>query len=673
MRLRCFLLLLALSASAAQAQAPAQLPGLPRPTAGPGAVVAYARHQAAGAAAPFDPRLRPFYHGVASGDPLPDGVILWTRVTPDVDGLTTVAWRVATDPAMTNVVQSGETTTDAARDYTVKVDVRGLQPGTTYYYDFGAQGARSLTGRTRTAPAGAADHLRFAVVSCSNYAAGYFNAYGRIADRADLDAVFHLGDYLYEYAPGVYGGTRAMEPAAELLRLDDYRIRHSLHKLDPDARRAHQQHPFIAVWDDHEVANDAYKDGAENHQPDTEGPWSARKAAALQAYFEWMPIRQLPQHDTQIYRKLSYGDLADVFMIDTRLQARDKQLAPKGGNLFGAVDTTAWFDPGRTLLGAEQFDWLTTGLAASKARWKVIGNQVMMMNLAPHPVLPPTQTFTNLDSWDGYPAERARLFEFIKRQGVQNLVVATGDIHSSWAGDLPPSPFVGYNPATGAGSLGVEMVTTSITAKTFGEAVYEALRAQQPGLTLEQAVGLANLLLGQAYPQIKAFDVLEHGYYVLDLTPEKAQGDWYFVDVDAPTSAQREGFHVYTPHAANSLVRAAAPADGKPNPPALAPDVTRTSAEASDLPAAGALLVVGSYPNPAAGAASLHYVLGRPGAVRITLFDAAGREVGRLLEAEQGAGVYRFSFDVSRLAAGAYFYRVEAGGQAAVRSLVVQR
>ncbi|HYF01805.1 MAG TPA: alkaline phosphatase D family protein, partial [Patescibacteria group bacterium] len=295
---------------------------------------------------PFDEKLKPFYHGVASGDPVQDRVIIWTRVTPETEGDVQVFWRMATDTALKNIVAKGLFTTGQSRDYTVKIDVGGLQPNTTYYYGFTALGRNSLTGRTKTAPV-TTDRLRFAVVSCSNYQQGFFNAYGRIAERNDLDAVIHLGDYIYEYEEGGFGyndkAQRGHEPKHEIVTQSEYRIRHSFYKLDPDLRRIHQQHPFIAVWDDHETANDAYKDGAQNHQSDKEGDWQQRKVAGKNAYMEWMPIRE---QESRIYRTLNYGNLAELIMLDTRLEGRQKQAD-------SATDPSL-NDPNRTMLGTEQ-------------------------------------------------------------------------------------------------------------------------------------------------------------------------------------------------------------------------------------------------------------------------------------------------------------------------------
>jgi alkaline phosphatase D len=237
-----------------------------------------------------------FRHGVASGDPLPDRVILWTRVTAPGD-VVPVRWVVADDPKLARVVAGGEVQTGSERDYTVKVDVTGLRPATTYYYRFESGRGQSPIGRTRTLPARNVSRIRLGVVSCSNYPFGYFNAYAALARRADLDAILHLGDYIYEYQNGRFGDGgkigRIPDPNAEILSLADYRARHAQYKADPDSQAIHRQHPFIVIWDDHELANNAWSGGAENHNPDkAEGDWFVRRNAAVRAYFEWMPIRE---------------------------------------------------------------------------------------------------------------------------------------------------------------------------------------------------------------------------------------------------------------------------------------------------------------------------------------------------------------------------------------------
>ena len=642
----------------------------------------------------FDPALRPFYHGVASGDPTATGVVLWTRVTPPTDTEVAVRWRIATDPAFRDVVQSGTARTDGMLDYTVRVEVEGLDAGRTYYYGFTALGANSITGRTRTAPSEAVDQLRFAVTSCSNYQQGYFVAYRGVAARADLDAVLHLGDYFYEYGAGVYGdralvsADRAHVPLEETVSLEDYRIRHSLYKLDPDLRAAHQQHPWITVWDDHETANDSWEGGAQNHNEflglsaagdslfADEGLWASRKGDAQRAYFEWIPLRR-PEPRTEsgrIYRRLSYGPLAEVRMLDTRLQGRMEQLATKTDAAAGtvAVDTTRWLDPDRTLLGAAQRDWLLGGLAASAATWKVLGNQVMMTQLAFNPFAAGRNApFTNLDAWDGYPAERTRLLTAIRDGGVDNVVVTTGDIHTTWASDLPLQPFGGYDPATGAGSVAVEFVTPSVTAANLNEN-----QGIPPEQVPEDTPTASERGLAAAYPQLKTVELDEHGYFVLDLTPARAQADWFYVDdVRRQDSGERFSRAFFTAAGDNHLQAAPAPAPGKASPPALAPAAPPALSVADEAgpDAEAALLIVGAYPNPTRGRAHLAYVLNAPRAVRADVVDVQGRAVAVLLEAEQAPGAYALDFDTAALAPGVYVLRLSDGQTTMTRRLSVVR
>lgn len=643
----------------------------------------------------FDPALRPFYHGVASGDPTASGVVLWTRVTPPTDTDVAVNWRVATDPSLANVVQSGRVRVDRDQDYTVRVEVDGLAPGTTYYYGFQALGANSLTGRTRTAPTAAVGQLRFAVTSCSNYQQGYFNAYRGVAARADLDAVLHLGDYFYEYGAGVYAdsalvaGDRAHAPLEEAVSLEDYRLRHSLYKLDPDLRAAHQQHPWVTVWDDHETANDSWEGGAENHNEflgvdpvsgdslfADEGLWATRKGEAQRAYFEWIPLRRPdPRGESgRIYRRLGYGPLAEITMLDTRLQGRMEQLATKTNAIAGtvAVDTTRWLNPDRTLLGAAQREWLLGGLAASTAQWKVLGNQVMMTQLAFHPLLTGRRApFTNLDAWDGYPAERARLLTAIRDGGIDNVVVTTGDIHTTWASDLPLQPFGGYNPATGAGSVAVEFVTPSVSAANLNENLGIPPEDVPENMPTANEIGLR-----QAYPQLKTVELDEHGYFVLDLTPARAQADWYYVnDIRRADSGERFSRAFFTAAGENHLQTAAAPAPPKANPPALAPDTPPVFVVAGEGGPEGgqALLLVGAYPNPARERAHLAYVLNEARTVRAVLYDASGREVAVLHDGLQAAGAYALDFETAALASGVYLIRVSDGETSASRTMTVAR
>ncbi len=453
--------------------------------------------QAAGCAVEtVNPHLLPerevFRHGVASGDPLADAVILWTRVT-SVDGAPLeVGWELGDTPSLATVRARGTVTTDADRDFTVKLDVDGLEPATTYYYRFTAVGETSPVGRCRTAPAGGAERLRFAVCSCASIGHGYYNAYRRIAEREDLDLVVHLGDYIYEYATGRYGEARETDPPHEIVTLEDYRRRYARYRRDPDLQELHRQHPVAAVWDDHETANNAWRDGAENHSPD-EGAWEGRKAAALTAYLEWMPIREQP--DGRLWRKLTFGDLFELLLLDTRIWGRDAQVRDE--------DDPALEDPARTLLGDDQEAWLTGELAASTTTWRVIGQQVMVGQLP---------QFLNVDQWDGYPAARERLFAAIA--ATENVVVLTGDIHSSWGLDLTADPFdPAYDPNTGAGSIGVEVVVPGITSPGFPEPLAVVAEGIQ-----------------QDNPHMKLVEVTRRGYAVIDVERSRVQADWFHVD-----------------------------------------------------------------------------------------------------------------------------------------------
>lgn len=461
-----------------------------------------------------------FLHGVASGDPLQDRVILWTRVTPENEGDTPlVTVQIAEDPEFFTLIHDAVVETSQATDFTVKVDADGLQADRAYWYRFRCGDATSSLGRTRTLPApdAAPERLRFAVTSCSSYPHGYFGSYRMMANRSDLDFILHLGDYIYEYEEGGYGDGaaigRPLDPPHEIVSLSDYRRRYALYRRDADLQECHRVHPFIAVWDDHETANDSWKDGAENHN-DGEGDWAARKAAGIQAYFEWLPIRPFAAYRERIYRRFQYGQLADFLMLDTRIEGRDEQVALP-------IDP-ARHDTSRTILGAEQKSWLKENLAASTAQWKFLGQQVMMGQLQILelqrllPVETDYDTYSsllaiNMDQWDGYAAEREELLDFVRDQGIENLVVLTGDIHSSWANELYTNPAV----LTGGlleRPLAVEFVTPSVTSPGFPAGAAELVSAILP---------LVN-------PHIRYTELQTHGFILLDVNRERTQAEYYY-------------------------------------------------------------------------------------------------------------------------------------------------
>lgn len=489
-----------------------------------------------------------FLHSVASGDPLHDRVILWTRVTPqNLADVIQGRWSVSTDHKMKRIVRSGEFATDVTRDFTVKIDAAGLEPDSIYYYRFETRGAQSPIGRTRTLPLLARGSWRMAFASCSNYPYGYFNAYARIAARTDIDMVLHLGDYIYEYGQGQYAnpvlaGLRDVVPTNEILSLTDYRLRHALYKSDPDLQEAHRLHAFICVWDDHESANDAWRDGAENHNPENgEGEWVVRRRHAVQAYNEYMPIRSDDVFDDKIYRHFRIGDLADLVMLDTRLHGRDLQAAFKTGQSELPVNDPTINDGTRSLLGFDQEEWLERQLWESKRRgttWRVLGQQVMMAQLS----ATFGQTIINPDQWDGYRPSRERLFRHLIDNNINNNVVLTGDIHSSWCSDLTLNPWdaATYNPQTGAGVVGAEFVCPAVSS---------------PGPVPAAAADVVAGQLRFVSPHMKYINLSRRGYGVLDLNHERAQCEIYHVATVDAKSDQESLATVMVSEVGNNLVR----------------------------------------------------------------------------------------------------------------------
>jgi alkaline phosphatase D len=506
--------------------------------------------------APADIR---FQHGVASGDPLQDRVILWTRVTPTaISDVIEGRWIIATDPQLRHPCNSGWFATDIARDFTVKVDADDLDPDTTYYYRFVVNGVGSPVGRTRTLPSMRTNYAKFAYASCSNYPYGYFNAYARIAARNDLNFVLHLGDYIYEYPLGTYSnpllaGTRDVQPTHEIVTLTDYRLRHALYRTDRDLQEAHRQHPFICVWDDHESTNDSYRDGAENHNPELgEGEWTVRKRAAIRAYNEWMPIRTSSRQDARIFRRFRIGNLADLVMLDTRLYGRDLQAAFKTGQSELLVNDPVIADASRSLLGIEQEQWLYAQLSLSKTRgalWRVLGQQVMMAQLS----ATFGRTVINPDQWDGYAPTRSRLFDHLASNRIDNNIVLTGDIHSAWFNDLTTNPWdaASYDATTGRGVLGVEFVTPAVSSPG---------PIPEPNAAAQTAAGLRFVS-----PHMKYIDLFRRGYGIVDMDRERVQGEVYHVDtIDQRSSVERFAAAFITQPSRNALVPASGASPSRP-------------------------------------------------------------------------------------------------------------
>ena len=510
-----------------------------------------------------------FEHGVASGDPLQDRVILWTRLTPnDSSARLQVTWEIALDDQFKQIIKTDKVTTAKAQDFTVKVDATNLKPDQRYFYRFSFGNKFSPVGQTKTLPINPTK-VSFAVCSCANYPAGYFYVYREMA-KQDVDLVIHLGDYIYEYGQGGYatedavklGRTLAADNNQEIIKLDDYRKRYALYRKDKDLQTLHHRHPFIVIWDDHELANDTWRDGAENHQAN-EGSFLDRKLAALQAYFEWMPIRPISANDhLNIYRQFDFGTLVQLTMLDTRILARDKQLEYTDYITASGMDfqrfQTDLTNQNRTLMGYTQREWLQQKLAQSKATWNVLGQQVLMGKiLIPAELLVPlsavlsgnaTQevlnqintmimelvqlkmrvlqgdpTLTaiekarlttvapyNLDAWDGYYVEREILYNTLKALN-KKVVVLAGDTHNAWSSEL-------YSQA--GDFVGVELATSSVSSpgieKYLNIPVEQLQQFEMAFTTLIDELDYTNLN--------------QRGYLNVSFTATQVQADWIYVD-----------------------------------------------------------------------------------------------------------------------------------------------
>lgn len=519
-----------------------------------------------------------FTHGIASGDPTQSSIILWTRAIPtdnNYNGSIAIGWEVATDSQFTNMVTNGFARTNSDKDYTLKVDAIGLSPGTEYFYRFMSANSMTQTGRAKTLPEGAVSSVKLAVMSCSNYPAGFFNVYDMASNESDLDAVLHLGDYIYEYARDGYASENAASlgrevlPDAEILSLSDYRTRYAQYRSDLSLQKLHQTIPFICVWDDHEITNDAYRDGAENHQ-ENEGDYEVRKMVALQAYFEWMPIRPVIENDNEIInRSFRFGDLVNLMMLDTRIVGRDQQLTltsyinPATGQFDSNKFVADVSDPNRTILGANQLQWLQDELENSTGTWQVLGQQVLMgkMNLpaaivtqqlgiaeyaelgqiailaqraaANDPTLTPQELVFlaenadrltpqvqallalpnipyNLDAWDGYAAEREVILATAKQLN-KNLVVLAGDTHNAWANNIKD---------INGDIVAVEFATASVSSP--GLESYLGIAPEDIPAT---EAGIVSLV-----PDLQYLNASDRGYMTVTFTAERVTSQWHFVD-----------------------------------------------------------------------------------------------------------------------------------------------
>lgn len=485
---------------------------------------------------------RGFTHNVASGEPAPDGMLLWTRYLPADGGASGLSVEVAEDMGFSRIVTRAETAVDATSDHCSRVRVGGLQPGRWYYYRFRAgSGETSPVGRTKTLPAERTGRFNIAVFSCSNLPFGLFNAYAHAAERQDVDLVVHLGDYIYEYPRGTYPSARetmagrTIEPAHEIVSIGDYHARYASYRRDRDLQMLHQRFPMITIWDDHEIANDAWTGGAENHQPQTEGLWESRKSAAKTAYRHWLPMSEEP------YKAYEIGDLATLIRLDTRIEGRDQQLdladafrlADDPVKAMSMFRDTVYADPARHMLGAAQEAWVGQAFASSARagkRWQIVAQQLLVGETISPPNAelswlggtPPDfvkQRFdagmlaakvglpNNFDAWGGYPAARARYLKSAQAAGA-NLINLAGDSHNAWAFDL----------VTDGKPAGVEFGVQGTTSPG-----YESyLRGIDPKIVARSLV--------DTNPDLKWCDTAQRGYMMVSLTPEAAQCDWHFME-----------------------------------------------------------------------------------------------------------------------------------------------
>ncbi len=541
-----------------------------------------------------------FHHGVASGDPLKDRLILWTRVTPTADPAgdapVSVSWKVAEDADFARVVARGRTSTGPQRDYTVKVDADGLKPGREYWYAFEVGGVRSPLGRAKTLPTGHVDELVMAFVTCALYPNGYFNAYDHIAKSDKLDAVVELGDYIYEYGskPDDYGMAngeklgRLPEPPHDLVSLADYRTRYAQYRRDVDLQAAHARAPWICVWDDHEVCNDTWKGGAENHHEKTEGAFQDRKANAMRAYFEWMPIREPAPGMAReaIYRNFEFGDLASLTMLESRLLARSYQLeferagdipyvlydattpgqrrrvtdpqtiaavmarTPEGGPpsapyvLGPDVEAVNRYisDPDRQMLGPEQERWLQSTLVASARAgrpWQVVGNEVIM-GRARFPKVAPLIGETALA------ALLAKLPESRRKEAAQFVELSRYDMPFDLDGwDGYPAARARMDAIfTGAGG-GNAIVVSGDSHAFWVNQLHDAGGEKRVALEFGTSAitspsigdGAGGFQLGPVFmqqnPEVSFCDQLAKGYVRLTLRHDQAVGELVQVQIDA--------------------------------------------------------------------------------------------------------------------------------------------
>jgi alkaline phosphatase D len=466
-----------------------------------------------------------FPFGVASGDPTEHGVVLWTALNPfKLKPFRLVSCQVSEHLDFKEIGRTYQFEVEISRGLSVKINASNLSQDKQYFYRFIYGEDTSAIGRTKTIGTNP-DHLTFAVVSCSNYEWGYFNAYESIANIPTLDFVVHLGDYIYEYGPGVYEDkslNREHLPAKELLTIQDYRSRYAQYRLDEQLQKVHQNIPFISIWDDHEIANDAYTQGAQNHQEE-DGDWNERKLAAQQAYFEWLPITDNTQYEIQ--REFNFGSLANLYMLDERLKGRTKQPTSENATLES-----------NSILGKIQYDWLVNSMNRSETSWNILGNQVLFSRINIPPQVEGLKK--SMDTWQGYLNEKNQLFEEIYNTSLakyqaNNLIVLTGDIHCSFALKLKHTDY----------PIGVEWVTPSITSSNYNER-YSSCKTK----SVERKLRKKTL-----NPELNFVNLRHHGYMVVELTASTAKSTWFRIKVNKSGKTKAKKIYSESTHIVRTL------------------------------------------------------------------------------------------------------------------------
>jgi alkaline phosphatase D len=524
-------------------------------------------------------------YGVASGDPLTDRVILWTHAkVKDQNYDVSLQWQIAKDANFTNMVNTGSATALASAGFTAKVDATGLSAGNTYFFRFlDSTGSVSSVGTTRTLPTATVASVKFAVFSCTLYSEGFFNSYDAAA-TSGAEYALHLGDYIYEYGADAskFGNTDAVKldrvtsPANDIVSLSDYRTRYAKYRSDASLQALHAKMPWITIWDDHEFANNAHMDGAQNHDPATQGAWVDRKNTAARVYHEWMPIRTPDAANLlKIYRNFDFGTLFSLHMLDTRIEGRTKQKYGYYGDptdakvqpytyadyVTGLTPVNGVYpDAANKMVSDAQFTWLTTNIGKSSATWQIVGNQDIMakmwfpatvlqsqavsatafgtalndfltakaVNAAAPSALTPTQQGLlaqprlpyNMDAWDGYPIQRETLLQTIRATG-KKLVVLSGDSHNAWCNNLKS--------LDGTATIGVEFATTSVTAPGFESVGLGSLGPYVDGSGNPVAQGALGTGLG-LIDDVNYSDLNRRGYLLMTVTNTDIKGEYVFMD-----------------------------------------------------------------------------------------------------------------------------------------------